>query len=187
MTVWTVHDGTTDSFASLPAALTKRFKSTANIRSHMSFNTSSKVYVVVLENYISKGVFQFELSNPKIRLGYGKIDIQYIHPDSTKAADIQRMFTAKPSRGGDGDVAETSQGALPDQLSQVATAAVTPTAKTEPEQHQSMNQAPTQTSQQMSTSDLAKEVEPEPVEETTGFEEPTTAPVSMTQSNASCF
>ena len=93
LTIWPIHDGTTDSFSSLPPDISKKFKNTNSIRSHMSFATSSKVFAVVLENYVSKGVFKYEVSNVKIRLGFGKADFKYVAPESTTRADMESMFT----------------------------------------------------------------------------------------------
>ena len=152
----------------------------------MGFAVSSKVYAVVLEAYVSKGVFQFEISNPKLRSGYGKVDIKYLPPDKTTAKDIQRLFQTqtKPSDG-DGNDAAASSAALPEQLPEPATHAATSETKSE-----SMEPGETEAFQQVSTNDVAKEDASEPVKETTVDEQPSpaTAPEEpMTHPNAACF
>ncbi len=89
---WTLHDGTTNQFGSAPPYVRKQFKSVASIRTHMNVDVSSKVFAMVLSDYKSKGVHQYEVSNVKMRSGFGKSEIKHIPPAATKAADVQRMF-----------------------------------------------------------------------------------------------
>ena len=91
-TVWPLHDGTTDSFASAPPAVTKRFKSTSDIRKHMSFAASSKVFAIVIEQYNSKGVHTFEISNTKLRVGFGRADYKLVPPSSHSREDVAKLF-----------------------------------------------------------------------------------------------
>lgn len=58
----------------------------------MNAGVASKVFAIVLSDYKSKGVHQYEVSNVKIRSGFGKADINHVPPAATKAADVQRMF-----------------------------------------------------------------------------------------------
>ena len=102
LTVMTIHDGSTDSFASMPDAIKKTFPDTASIRKFMSVNASSKVFALVIENFERKGTFEYELSNVRHRSGYGKCDIKHIPPAKTGAAEINKFFgqtgvTASPA------------------------------------------------------------------------------------------
>lgn len=94
---------------------------------------SSKVYALVLSDYKSKGVYQYEVSNVKIRSGFGKSDIKHVPPAATKAADLQKMFggvsvKAPTPETTDGNVPESNNNSSSSTVQQgleVTTAATT--------------------------------------------------------------
>ena len=126
--IWTLHDGSTDQFGNAPPYVRKQFKSVASIRSHMNAAVSSKVYALVLSDYKSKGVYQYEVSNVKIRSGFGKSDIKHVPPAATKAADLQKMFGGVSVKA---PTQETTDGNVPESNNNSSSSTVRPDESSE--------------------------------------------------------
>lgn len=92
VTVLTINDGSHDHFSSMPASVKKRFTSTQAIRDHMDFGTEGKLFAIVLEQYTSKGIYRYELSNLKVRSGYGKGSMARIPAQGPTQQDANRFF-----------------------------------------------------------------------------------------------
>ncbi len=77
----TIFDGTSDMFESLPPTIKKKFQNTSGIRTFMGVdaNESCKVFAIVMDNYKSKGVHQYELKvGGRVRSGYAKCEVNEI-------------------------------------------------------------------------------------------------------------
>ena len=92
LTVMSVHDGSTDSFSSMPPMVRKHFVDTSALRTFMGASASSKVFALIFETFEKKGVHEYELSNVKHRSGYGKCDCKPIPVVGLKQGDVNRFF-----------------------------------------------------------------------------------------------
>ena len=92
MTVLTINDGSHDHFSSMPTSVKKRVTSTQAIRDHMDFGTEGKLFAIVLEQYTSKGIYRYELSQLKVRSGYGKGSVARIPSQGPTQQDANRFF-----------------------------------------------------------------------------------------------
>jgi len=143
-TVFVVHDGSKDFFASAPQHVRKTFKSTAHIREFTKSDSSAKVYAIMLQAYRSKGPYTYELSNVKLRQGFGRGTIKHVPSSDGTLADKKGFFgaTSPPKSHGSGESNPDSK-AQPEKLdeptppSQVAS---TVAAAPEPEQSQCTNE-----------------------------------------------
>ena len=93
-TLLTIHDGTADYFDSMPSHVKKRFPgTTALIASQSLHDKSGKVFAIVLENYQSKGVARFEITNTKLRQGFGKGSVHRLVTHTHTKADGTAFFS----------------------------------------------------------------------------------------------
>lgn len=91
-TVLTVHDGKSDSFNSMPPSVRKRFTSTSGIRQHLGGGDSCKVFAILCEDFHGKGPYKYELSNTRVRQGFGKSNIKFIPPEGLSREAAKSFF-----------------------------------------------------------------------------------------------
>ena len=91
-TVLTVHDGKSDFFRSMPQSVQKRFTSTSGIRQHIGGADSCKVFAILCEDFQGKGPYKYELSNGRVRQGFGKINIKFIPPEGVRREHAESFF-----------------------------------------------------------------------------------------------
>lgn len=80
-TWFVVHDGRADFFKSMPAFVRRKFASTTSIRDFMEEDESCKVFALVMKDYQGKGPHRYELSNCRMRLGYGRCNRKLVRSD----------------------------------------------------------------------------------------------------------
>ena len=102
-----VHDGKTSFFDTMPAHVKKQFKGHQHMREHMGLdkNGSHKVIALVLNSYTSKGPNNYDISDRKIRAGYGTATIS-LTPRDTQAKNIQNLFGTQKPKLEDADVVQ---------------------------------------------------------------------------------
>lgn len=92
--VLTVHDGKSNFFESMPPSVRKRFTSTSGIRQFMGGGHSCKVFAILCEDFQGKGPYKYELSNTRVRQGFGKSNIKFIPPEGVRR-DAAELFFGK--------------------------------------------------------------------------------------------
>ena len=108
--VYAIHDGTRDRFADAPATVKQRFKTTDSLRTYMEASSSSKVFAIIVDSYVSKGVTDYELSGVKMRVGYGKGHVEEIPKIGIVKSDAEKFFgTAIPSKSESSTTAGTTE------------------------------------------------------------------------------
>ena len=108
-TLLVLHDGKHDHFNVAPASVRKHFKDTPAIREFVNTDESSKIFALVLEDYKSKGQYRYELSNVRLRNGYGRANLKNVSAQGTSPADVVRFFG-----GSKGSQSQPSNAATPE-------------------------------------------------------------------------
>ena len=130
LAVMTIHDGSHDSFDSMPPSVKKRFKSSMAIKELFEFDLSGKLYALILQGYLTKGQYRYDVGSPKIRSGFGKALVQRVKPQGHSQRDAANYFKVaqQPPASASGVVKE---GDAPKILPEVG-AEATESSKTDP-------------------------------------------------------
>lgn len=108
MTVLTIHDGTTDFFKSMPKSVQKRFPNVQILRTAMNLvDKSNKVYALVCQPYQSKGTHRYNITNPKLRAGFGKVTVHRLAIQHHTKEDTAAFFRLR----GSSSIPSTTHGA----------------------------------------------------------------------------
>lgn len=108
MTVLTIHDGTTDFFTSMPKSVRKRFPNVQTLRTAMNLvDKSDKVYALVFQPYQSKGTHRYNITNQKLRAGFGKVAVHRLAIQHHTKEDTAAFFKLR----GSSSITSTTHGA----------------------------------------------------------------------------
>lgn len=90
-----IHDGKNDHFDIMPSNVKGKFTNSLGMRSKMGLdrNSTCKLFAIILHSYKSKGPNNYDVSDRKLRSGYGTATISLV-PRDTTAHNVQRFFSS---------------------------------------------------------------------------------------------
>ena len=98
-----VFDGKSDAFASCLPVVKKKFHDTQAIRKFMDITETCKVFAIVLDEFVSKGHYTYEVAIAKpLRSGYGKGNVKFLKPSNNTSAQAMQAFFGKTPLPSDG-------------------------------------------------------------------------------------
>ena len=79
-TVFVIKDGSKDHWGTLPSVVKKSFPSSKHVVDHMQFTDAPKLYAIVLSEYKTKGPWSFDVTDLRLRTGFGRCVLKWIPP-----------------------------------------------------------------------------------------------------------